>query len=73
MKHIYEAPCGVILHVDYTAGAKPTIHEVQIADTGYQPIGPNLMGLLHNLYTIDTTGPVTMAMPILEQIALDLP
>lgn len=73
MKHVYEHPTGVILHITYDAGAKPIIKEVRIADTSYKPIGPDLLDFLHNIHTIDTTGPVTMATPMLELIALDLP
>ena len=73
MKHVYEHSSGVIPHITYQAGAIPRIDKVRIADSSYQPIGPNLLDLLHNVHSIDMSGPVTMATPLLEQIALDLP
>lgn len=75
-QHLYEHPSGVFLHVDFTpqpVPQHPVINDVRLAGTNYEPIGPNLVQFLHNSHLIDTTGPVTMATPMLELVAQELP
>ncbi len=74
-QHLFEHPTGVFLHVEYmpaTGVSKPIINDVRIAGEGYEPIGPNLSLFLHTLHTIDSTGPVTMATPVLELISQEI-
>jgi hypothetical protein len=71
MNQIIEHPSGVFLHVQYvprTVVSKPVIQDVRLADTNYEPIGPNLMHFLHGTYTV-TDG---LATPILEAISLEV-
>lgn len=74
----FEHPTGVLLHVQYipaTAAQPMQMHDVRVAETGtYEPVGPNLAGFLHNLYTADIApdGDSAVLTPVLQQIAEEI-
>lgn len=71
-QQIIEHPSGVFLHVQYvpsTKVSKPIVQDVRLADTNYEPIGPNLMQFLHDTFTVaHGDNGVSMATPLLEAI-----
>ena len=73
---MYEHPSGVLLHVQYiprTAASKPVVMDVRVAQCAtYEPAGPNLMHLLHNTFTLDTTTDPALATRLLEDLMQDL-
>jgi hypothetical protein len=74
-QHLFEHSTGVFLHVLYEPappGGSMSFQDIRIADTNYEPVGPNLIPFLHNTHMLDSTGPVTMATPVLELIAGDI-
>jgi len=76
MQHLYEHPgSGVFLNVTYvpaTPAHKTQIQDVRVTDSTYQSVGPDIAPLLHATHLLDTTGPVTMATPLLELISEDI-
>ena len=75
MIHLYEHPSGVFLNVTYvpaTAQRVKQIQDVRVTDVNYQSVGPDIGPMLHNTHVIDTTGPVTMATPLLQLISEDI-
>ena len=75
MIHLYEHPSGVFLQVSYvpaTQDALTQIQSVHVCDGAYQAVGPDVAPMLHTTYTMDTSGPVVMAIPLLELISEDI-
>ena len=56
-EYVYEDESGVMLHVEYDPEHPISFKTVRALDPEYKPVGPNLIPLLDNAYTIiDGTG-----------------
>ena len=75
MQHLYEHPSGVFLNVNYVPATEKHVTQIQsvyVTDTKYASVGPDIAPMLHTTYLMDTTGPVAMALPLLECISEDI-
>lgn len=52
MNHIFEH-AGVMLDVTYQQGDPPTFQSVRVLGADYQPTGPNLLPLLHDMAILE--------------------
>ena len=76
-QQVIQHATGVHFHVEYiprTPHSKPRINDVRLAGADYEPIGPNLMEFLHNIYTLspDPAGGEQLAHRVLESIVAEV-
>lgn len=74
MNHIFEH-AGVLLAVDYQQDDPPTFQSVHVLGADYQPTGPNLLPLLHDMAILERNveADVVLATRLLSAIVEELP
>lgn len=54
---VYEDKSGVCVRVEYDPDCRPyEIMSMRVLDRDYQAVGPNIMGMLDNLFVLTTDG-----------------
>lgn len=56
-RHVHESESGITLEVAYSDATNsngPTLESIHVVDASYQPVGPDLVDFLTNLFMLRT-------------------